>query len=312
MELNFPIGDWVEAVVDWLLANATPVFDSISVVVGSIVTGVESALLSIPSWLVCLIVAAIAFWRLGWKFALFTVLSLVLVLGMGLWKPTMSSLALVLSSTLVSLAIGIPLGVWAARNSVVESALRPVLDLMQTFPPFVYLIPAAMFFGLGKVPGAIATIIFSMPPAVRLTCLGIRQVPKEIVEAGLAFGCTDRQLLFRVQLPNALPSIMAGVNQTIMLSLSMVVIASMIGAGGLGNEVLTGIQRLDIGLGFEGGLGVVILAVLLDRITQSFGTRRKSHFGLLDLGSLFRRDGGKAPGKGVVQELPLPRKAAGK
>jgi glycine betaine/proline transport system permease protein len=149
--------------------------------------------------------------------------------------------------------------------------LRPVLDLMQTMPAFVYLIPAAMFFGLGRVPGIVATIIFAMPPAVRLTSLGIRQVPKERVEAGLAFGCTRLQLLLKVQLPSARPSIMAGVNQTIMLALSMVVIASMIGAGGLGDTVLRGIQRLDVGLGFEGGLGVVILAIILDRITQSFG-----------------------------------------
>lgn len=158
-----------------------------------------------------------------------------------------------------------------ARSDQVASLLRPVLDLMQTMPAFVYLIPAAMFFGLGAVPGTIATVIFAMPPVVRLTNLGIRQVHSEFIEAGLAFGCTPSQLLFKVQLPNAMPSIMAGMNQTIMLSLSMVVIASMIGAGGLGNSVLTGIQRLDVGAGFEGGLAVVILAVVLDRITQSFG-----------------------------------------
>jgi len=170
--------------------------------------------------------------------------------------------------------IGIPLGIAMARNETVASIVRPVLDLMQTMPAFVYLIPAAMFFGLGAVPGTIATVILAMPPVVRLTNLGIRQVHAEFVEAGLAFGCTSSQLLFKVQLPNAMPSIMAGVNQTIMLSLSMVVIASMIGAGGLGNTVLTGIQRLDVGTGFEGGLAVVILAVVLDRITQSFGTER--------------------------------------
>jgi glycine betaine/proline transport system permease protein len=171
--------------------------------------------------------------------------------------------------------LGIPLGIWAARSHLVERLVRPVLDLMQTMPAFVYLIPAAMFFGLGRVPGVVATIVFAMPPVVRLTNLGIHQVPKELVEAGLAFGCTPWQLLFRVQLPSAKPSIMAGVNQTIMLALSMVVIASMIGAGGLGDTVLRGIQRLDVGLGFEGGLGVVILAIILDRITQSFGNHRK-------------------------------------
>jgi glycine betaine/proline transport system permease protein len=190
---------------------------------------------------------------------------------MELWTGTMESLSLVLASTVIAVVIGIPLGIAMARSDTVASIVRPVLDLMQTMPAFVYLIPAAMFFGLGAVPGTIATVIFAMPPVVRLTNLGIRQVHAEFVEAGLAFGCTSRQLLFKVQLPNAMPSIMAGINQTIMLSLSMVVIASMIGAGGLGNTVLTGIQRLNVGLGFEGGLAVVILAVILDRITQSFG-----------------------------------------
>jgi glycine betaine/proline transport system permease protein len=218
------------------------------------------------------LLTAIAWWRVSWRFAIFTAASLVLIMGMGLWRETVETLALVLSATLASLLLGIPLGIWAALNDTVEKTIRPILDLMQTMPAFVYLIPAAMFFGLGRVPGVVATFVFAMPPAVRLTNLGIRQVPIELVEAGLAFGCTTRQLLFKVQLPGARPSIMAGVNQTIMLALSMVVIASMIGAGGLGDVVLTGIQRLDVGLGFEGGLGVVILAIILDRITQSFGS----------------------------------------
>jgi glycine betaine/proline transport system permease protein len=176
----------------------------------------------------------------------------------------------------VALALGVPIGIAAGRSDRTEAALRPALDFMQTMPAFVYLIPAAMFFGLGQVPGTIATVIFALPPTVRLTSLGIRQVPRDLVEAGLAFGCTSRQLLLRVQIPTALPSIMAGINQTIMLALSMVVIASMIGAGGLGNEVLRGIQRLDVGLGFESGLAVVLIAILLDRITQSFGARRSA------------------------------------
>ena len=193
---------------------------------------------------------------------------------MGLWAGTMETLSLVLASTMIAIVLGIPVGIAMARKSAIASMVRPVLDLMQTMPAFVYLIPAAMFFGLGAVPGTIATVIFAMPPVVRLTHLGIRQVHAEFVEAGQAFGCTPMQLLLKVQLPNAMPSIMAGINQTIMLSLSMVVIASMIGAGGLGNTVLTGIQRLDVGTGFEGGLAVVILAVILDRITQSFGKER--------------------------------------
>ncbi|NBB84303.1 MAG: ABC transporter permease subunit, partial [Alphaproteobacteria bacterium] len=238
---EIPLGDWIAAGVEYLQDNAAGAFDGIAAVIGAIVDGVESALLFVPGWLVAAVIVLIALGRVGWRFAAFAAVALVLIVGMNLWEETMSTLALILSATAVSLVLGVPLGIWASRSDRVETVLRPVLDLMQTLPPFVYLIPAAMFFGIGKVPGALATIIFSMPPAVRLTNLGIRQVPKEIVEAGRAFGCTDRQLLFKVQIPNALPSIMAGINQAIMLSLSMVVIASMIGAGGLGNTVLTGI-----------------------------------------------------------------------
>ena len=234
-----------------------------------------------PPLVLAAVIVALALWRVGWRFALFAALSMVLLFGMQIWEETISTLALVIGSSVLALAIGIPIGIAMARSDKVEMTVRPVLDFMQTMPPFVYLIPAAIFFGLGKVPGAIATLIFAMPPAVRLTNLGIRQVSEENIEAGQAFGCTSRQLLFKVQLPLAMPSIMAGVNQTIMLALSMVVIASMIGAGGLGNTVLTGIQRLDVGLGFEGGLGVVLLAILLDRITQSFGqsARRSARAG---------------------------------
>ncbi|GGB29006.1 choline ABC transporter permease subunit [Tistrella bauzanensis] len=268
---TLPIGDGVEAVVEFLLDNFTPAFDAIADVVKAVVDAFAVALAWMPWWIMIIIITAIAFWRVGRGFAVFVIVALFALVGMDLWDATMRSLSLVIASTLLSLAIGLPLGIAAARSDRVENMLRPALDLMQTMPPFVYLIPAVMFFGLGQVPGAIATVIFSMPPAVRLTALGIRQVPAEMVEAGRAFGCSDRQLLYKVQLPNALPAIMAGVNQTIMLSLSMVVIASMIGAGGLGNEVLRGIQRLDIGLGFEAGLGVVVLAIVLDRLTQSVG-----------------------------------------
>jgi glycine betaine/proline transport system permease protein len=274
---RLPVGTEIQRAVQYLLHHAGGLFHVITVVVGGLTSALERALLVVPSWLMTLALAVLAAWRVTWRFAAFTVIALGLVVGMNLWAPTMSTLALVLSATLVSLCLGLPVGIWAGKRGAVDRIVRPVLDFMQTMPAFVYLIPAAMFFGLGKVPGTIATIIFSMPPAVRLTALGIRQVPKERVEAGLAFGCTSRQLLFKVQIPSALPSIMAGVNQNIMLGLSMVVIASMIGAGGLGNEVLRGIQRLDIGLGFEGGIGVVLLAIILDRITQSFGTgQRKS------------------------------------
>ncbi len=271
MDLNFSIGGWADTIVNYILDHFTPALDMIAATIGFVTDGIQNALLSIPPYAGIAILALLALWRVGWKFAIFTVLALALIIHMGLWSGTMESLSLVLASTIIAVVIGIPLGIAMARNDTVASLIRPVLDLMQTMPAFVYLIPAAMFFGLGAVPGTIATVIFAMPPVVRLTNLGIRQVHAEFVEAGLAFGCTSRQLLFKVQLPNAMPSIMAGMNQTIMLSLSMVVIASMIGAGGLGNTVLTGIQRLDVGKGFEGGLAVVILAVILDRITQSFG-----------------------------------------
>jgi glycine betaine/proline transport system permease protein len=271
MNYEVPVDRWATAVVDFLLDHAQPLFDAISTALAGLTTGIQTLLAWPPAWLLVLLLVGLAGWRRGWPFGLFTLGALALIVGMGLWRETVTTLALVLAATVVSLLLGIPLGIQAGRSVRVGRLLRPVLDLMQTMPAFVYLIPAAMFFGLGRVPGIVATIIFAMPPAVRLTSLGIRQVPKERVEAGLAFGCTRLQLLLKVQLPSARPSIMAGVNQTIMLALSMVVIASMIGAGGLGDTVLRGIQRLDVGLGFEGGLGVVILAIILDRITQSFG-----------------------------------------
>ena len=273
--LRLPVGDWVEALVDWVQDHFTPLLDGIATFIGLFTDLFQDVLLWPPAWLLGLILVALSVWRVSWRFGLFALLALATIIGMGLWVQTMQTLALVLASSLVALLIGLPIGIAMARSNTVESVCRPVLDFMQTMPPFVYLIPAAIFFGLGTVPGAIATVVFSMPPVVRLTNLGIRQVSKEQIEAGFAFGCTRFQLLRKVQLPMAMPSIMAGVNQTIMLALSMVVIASMIGAGGLGNTVLTGIQRLNVGLGFEGGLGVVILAILLDRITQSFAPRRR-------------------------------------
>lgn len=276
MNYDIPVAHWATALVDFLMEHGQGLFDLISSGLDSLTFGIERTLLLPSAWLLIGGLTGLAWWWVGRRFALFTVITLTLILGMNLWQETMTTLALVIAATLVSLVLGIPTGVLAARNNRIEYLIRPVLDLMQTMPAFVYLIPATMFFGLGRVPGVVATIIFAVPPAVRLTNLGIRQVPTELVEAGLAFGCTQKQLLFKVQLPQAKPAIMAGVNQTIMLALSMVVIASMIGSGGLGDVVLRGIQRLDVGLGFEGGLGVVILAIILDRITQSFGKERNS------------------------------------
>jgi glycine betaine/proline transport system permease protein len=219
-----------------------------------------------------LLLSMIAYLIAGSGIVIFTVIGFLLIIGMDLWIPTVESLALVLSATFFALLIGIPVGIAAARSETVHNITRPILDFMQTMPAFVYLIPAVIFFGLGKVPGAMATLIFAMPPAVRLTSLGIRQVPEEVVEAGQAFGATPRQLLFKAQLPIAMITILAGVNQTIMLALSMVVIGGMIGAGGLGEVVLSGITQLKLGLGFEGGIAVVILAIYLDRVTQALGS----------------------------------------
>lgn len=271
--MDFEIGSGVDSVVNYILDNFSPLLDAIASGIGFVTDSILNALTAVPMPVGIAIFVVLSLWRVGIGFSLFTALSLWLVQHMGLWQATMETLSLVIASTFIAMLIGLPLGIAMARRDSVAAVVRPALDLMQTMPAFVYLIPAAMFFGLGAVPGTIATVIFAMPPVVRLTNLGIRQVHPEFIEAGQAFGCTASQLLFKVQLPNALPSIMAGINQTIMLSLSMVVIASMIGAGGIGNTVLTGIQRLDVGTGFEGGLAVVILAVILDRITQSLGKK---------------------------------------
>lgn len=268
------LGSWVNDVVQHLLDNYSGAFDSVGGVVSGFSEGIEQLLMLPPAWLLIAIFVGLGLWRIGARFAGFTAVSFILIVMTGFWEQTVVTLGLTFSSTLISLLLGIPLGIWAANSERVSLTIRPILDFMQTMPAFVYLIPAAMLFGLGRVPGIIATVIFAMPPAVRLTNLGIRQVNKEIIEAGQSFGCNSRQLLFKVQLPNAMPSIMAGVNQTIMMALSMVIIASMVGAGGLGNDVLASIQRLDIGLGFESGMAVVLLAIILDRITESFGSKQ--------------------------------------
>lgn len=266
-----PLGSWVDQSVHYLLDHDAKTFDAIGRAIEGLAALVEHGLQAVPMWLMMACFIGVGLWRVGWRFAFFTAASLFLIFATGFWDQTVVTLGLTLSSTIVSLVLGIPLGIWAAKSKWVAAIVRPILDLMQTMPAFVYLIPAAMLFGLGRVPGILSTVIFVMPPAVRLTSLGIRHVNREIVEAGQAFGCTPWQLLYKVQFPNALPSIMQGVNQTIMMALSMVIIASMVGAGGLGNDVLASIQRLDIGLGFESGLSVVLLAIILDRITESFG-----------------------------------------
>jgi glycine betaine/proline transport system permease protein len=268
------IGKFAEEMVNLLFARFSGAFNAFSAALGAVVESLEHALAAVPFVAMLVVFVALALWRRGVVFAVFVGLALALINYMGLWGQTVSTLALVFAATVLSLAVGVPMGIWGARSERVGMVLRSILDFMQTMPAFVYLIPAVILFGLGRVPAVIATIVFAMPPVVRLTTLGIRQVRPELLEAGRSFGSTKSQLLWKIQLPNALPSIMAGVNQTIMMALSMVVVASMIGAGGLGEYVLSGIQRLDIGIGFEGGLGVVLLAIVLDRLTESFGVKK--------------------------------------
>jgi len=263
-----PLGLAVDAIVAWLLEHGQWFFGLVQLTVELLASLFESVLSLPPAWVLAPVIALIGWRRVGGGFSLFALLGLNLVLALGLWQPMIATLALVLASALLALLIGLPLGILSARFPMVWSVVRPGLDLMQTMPAFVYLIPAVMLFSTGAVPSIIATLIFSMPPVVRLTHLGITQVPADLIEAGRSFGCSEHQMLWLVQMPNALPTVMTGVNQTIMLALSMVVIASMIGGGGLGDVVLRGIQQLDVGLGFEGGIAVVILAVILDRLTQ--------------------------------------------
>jgi glycine betaine/proline transport system permease protein len=267
------IGQAAEHAVNFLFLHFRGGFDTFSAALDAVIKLLQDGLAAVPFVAMLVVFVALALWRRSIFFAAFVGLALLTINYMGLWQQTVSTLALVIAATVFSLIIGIPLGIWGARNGRAEVALRSLLDFMQTMPAFVYLIPAVILFGLGRVPAVIATIVFAMPPVVRLTTLGIKQVREELMEAGRSFGSTDSQLLWKIQLPNALPSIMAGINQTIMMALSMVVVASMIGAGGLGEYVLSGIQRLDIGIGFEGGLGVVLLAIILDRLTESFGVK---------------------------------------
>ena len=275
MSEALPLGEWVDRGVKYVIDNDGGTLERLGSGIGTLTEALELGLQAVPMSVVTALLVGLGFWRIGWKFALFCLACCYVIDATGFWPQTMVTLALIIAATVISLVLGLPLGIWAARSDRVAAIVRPTLDFMQTMPAFVYLIPAAMLFGLGRVPGVLSTVIFAMPPVVRLTNLGIRQVNKEQVEAGITFGCTPTQVLFKVQIPGALPSIMAGVNQTIMMALSMVIIASMVGAGGLGNDVLASIQRLDIGLGFESGLAVVLLAIMLDRITETFGAQGK-------------------------------------
>ncbi len=273
--LTFSIADWVNRGVDALVTRYGDFFRHVSESLLWLIVRLENGLRALPWWLVLLIVGAVALHATRRLVSAVVIMGLLFLVGaVGLWDKLLLTLALMLVATVISVLIGIPLGILAARSKRLRAVLMPLLDIMQTLPSFVYLIPVLMLFGLGKVPAIFATVIYAAPPLIRLTDLGIRQVDREVMEAVNAFGASRWQQLFGVQLPLALPSIMAGVNQTTMMALSMVVIASMIGARGLGEDVLVGIQTLNIGLGLEAGLAIVILAVVIDRITQAYGRSR--------------------------------------
>lgn len=308
---DIPIGTWVANAIDWVKDNLEWLLDGISFVVSFLVDGLTQMLLT-PHFVIIILIAALIAWLVtSWKLALGTVLSFVVIVGMGLWVPAMQTLALVLVAALIALVIAIPLGIWSARNSTVRAILKPILDFMQTMPAMVYLIPAIVFFSIGVVPGLVATVIFSLPPGVRLTELGIRGVDSETVEAGQAFGATPGQILRGIQLPLAMPTIMAGVNQVIMLALSMAVIAGMAGADGLGKLVVGAISTLNTASGVEAGLAVVLIAVFLDRVTAALGTPGAQHSSLLGILSRRRnqrrRDAAEAEADAAVTEPALQR-----
>lgn len=284
---RIPLGLWVESAVDWIKANLEGLLDFVSFVVSFLVDSVTDILLA-PNFAVVIIMAALLSWLVrSWQLAIGTTVSLLLIVSMELWVPAMQTLALVLVAAVIAVLIAVPLGIWSARNDTVRAVLKPVLDFMQTMPAFVYLIPAIVFFGIGVVPGLVATVIFSLPPGVRLTELGIRGVDSETVEAGHAFGAKPGQILRGIQLPLATPTIMAGINQVILLALSMAVIAGMAGADGLGKMVVEAIATINIAKGVEAGLGVVLIAVFLDRVSAALGTPGKNKGSLL--GILARR-----------------------
>ena len=268
-----PLDSWITAFVEWLVNNYRGVFQLIKWPVEQTLSGFDNGLNAVPP-LVIIAVIAFCAWRFsGWGLAVFSVISLVFIGLLGFWADTMTTLAMVLASVLFCAIVGIPFGIAAGRNDKFEAFVRPFLDAMQTTPSFVYLVPIVMLFSVGNVAGVLATIIFAMPPIIRLTSLGIRGVHPELVEAALAFGATRWQVLLKVQIPLALPTILAGLNQTIMMALAMVVIAALIGAGGLGSPVVLGLNTLDIGLAVIAGLSIVLLAMVLDRITQSMAQK---------------------------------------
>ena len=271
-----PFDSWTNDGIDWLVVNFREVFLAAKAPIDIVLKSIEGFLLYLNPYVVILFFVLLALQLASKKLAIGTLISFFIIGFIGAWEESMITLSLVITAVLFSVIIGLPLGIWSAKSDTVDRVLRPILDGMQTTPAFVYLIPIVMLFGIGNVPGVIVTIIFALPPLIRLTNLGIRQVPADLIEASRSFGASSSQMLWKVQIPVAMPTIMAGINQTLMLSLSMVVIASMIAVGGLGQMVLRGIGRLDIGLAAVGGLGIVLLAIILDRLTQEAGKKDKN------------------------------------
>ncbi|ADY22014.1 proline/glycine betaine ABC transporter permease [Bacillus paranthracis] len=273
---RIPLGEWVDSFVASLYEHFEGLFRGFSYIIGGFVDLLTNFLTIIPAILM-IIILCFLIWYTTRKVSLviFTLIGLLFILNINYWAQTMQTLALVLTSVIISIIVGIPIGILTSQNERFSKFLKPTLDFMQTMPAFVYLIPAITFFGVGVVPGIIASVIFAMPPTIRFTDLGIRQVPEDLIEAANAFGSTASQKLFKVQLPLATGTIMAGVNQSIMLSLSMVVTASLVGAPGLGVDVYRSVTQVNIGMGFEAGLAIVVIAIILDRITQGFHQKRR-------------------------------------
>lgn len=266
---TIPLDDWITNIINFIVDNFRPFFQTIRIPINWTLKNIQWILTSIPPLIFIIIIALIAWQLAGKKIAIYSIIALTLIGFVGAWEQAMVSLSLVLTAIVFCLVGGIPVGIICARSNKIERFIRPFLDIMQTLPSFVYLVPVVMLFGIGEVPGVIATIIFAIPPLIRLTNLGIRQVSVEVVEAAIAFGSTPLQLLWEVQLPLAMSTILAGVNQSILMALSMSVITSMIAVEGLGQMVLQGVGRLDVGLAAVGGLGIVLLAIMLDRFTQA-------------------------------------------
>lgn len=269
---TIPLDDWINDAINFIVDNFRPFFQAIGFPIRWTLQNIQSGLLAIPPIIFIIIIAVIAWKLAGRKIAIYSIISLIIIGLVDIWEQAIVSLALVITSIVFCIVVGIPLGIICAKSDRFERWLRPLLDVMQTLPSFVYLVPVVMLFGIGEVSGVIATIIFAIPPLIRLTNLGIRQVSPEVIEAAIAFGSTPRQLLWEAQIPLAMPTILAGINQAILMALSMTVVTSMIAVPGLGQMVLQGVGRLDVGLAAVGGLGIVLLAIMLDRITQAIGS----------------------------------------